>query len=80
MSVTRGLMDSCRFSTQKMMKPPTTRAMATGTGPNRCALMALLNSTPKTAAGRKPMMTLSAKRCWTRSVNRPASTLPMRTR
>ena len=35
MSVMRGLMFSWRFSTRKMIRPPTTRATATGTGPNR---------------------------------------------
>ena len=47
--------------------------VATTCGVNRCALMALLNSTPITAAGRKPIATLSAKRRAFESEPRPAA-------
>jgi hypothetical protein len=39
-------------STSRMTMPPAMNAMATGTGPNSCALMKPPNSRPSTAAGR----------------------------
>ncbi len=47
--------------------------VATTTGVNRCALMALPNSRPSTTAGTKPMNTFSAKRWACRSVGRATS-------
>jgi DNA-binding transcriptional regulator YhcF (GntR family) len=52
-----------RFSAHRMMKPPRMKVLATTTGVNRCALMALPNSRPSTTAGRKATSTLSTKRC-----------------
>ena len=41
-----------------MMKPPTMKVLATTTGVNRCALMALPNSRPSTTAGTNAISTL----------------------
>ena len=38
-----------------MMKPPMMKVLATTTGVNRCALIALPNSRPSTTAGTKAM-------------------------
>ena len=45
------------------MKPPMMNVVATTTGVNRWALMALPNNKPITTAGRKAISTLSARRC-----------------
>jgi hypothetical protein len=39
------------------------KVLATTSGVNKCALIALPSSKPSTTAGRKPMNTLRAKRC-----------------
>jgi hypothetical protein len=45
-----------------MKNAPATNAQATGIGAKRCALIALLNAKPRTAAGMKATIRLSAKR------------------
>ena len=52
-----------RFSAQMMTKPPKMKVTATTTGVNRFSLIACPKSKPSTTAGKKAMMTLSAKRC-----------------
>ncbi len=69
-----------RCSTHRMMTPPTTRAIATGTGWNRSSVIVALNSTPMMAAGRKAMTTLRAKRCWSGSEPSPENRRVTRSR
>ena len=57
-----------RFSAHRMMKPPMMKVLATTTGVNRCALMALPNSSPRITAGMKAISTFSVKRCACRLV------------
>ena len=64
----------CRRSAQRMTNAPTMNADATGTGANRCALIALLKARPRTAAGRNAMNRFSTKRCAERSLNIPPAT------
>src|SRR4030095_1432982 len=51
-----------RRSAQMMTKAPTTNAHATGTGAKRYDLIARLKTRPSTAAGRKAINRLTAKR------------------
>ncbi|OQC06353.1 MAG: hypothetical protein BWX79_02107 [Alphaproteobacteria bacterium ADurb.Bin100] len=59
-----------RFSAHRMMKPPMMKVLATTTGVNRCALIALPNSSPRMTAGMKAISTLTVKRCACRLVGR----------
>ncbi len=56
------------------------KASATGTGLNSSALIALANTRPSRAAGRKATIRLRTNFCWRRSVNMPDSTRAMRSR
>ena len=47
----------CRYSAQKIMNAPTIKALATGTGENKYALMYLPNRSPKPIAGTQAMTT-----------------------
>ncbi len=49
------------------------KALATTTGVNRCALIALPNASPSTTAGRKATNTFSVKRRARGSLPRPAA-------
>ena len=49
--VTLGVLCIWRFSTHKIINPPTTNAIATMIGLNNTSLMYLLNNNPTTAAG-----------------------------
>ncbi len=76
MSSTDSTRTTCRRrSAHRITSAPTIKAMATGTGRNRVALMKPPNSNPNTAAGTKAMLTLSTNRCAARSESSPVSAL-----
>ena len=63
-----------------MISPPTTKAVATGTGWNRCSLISPPSARPDTTAGTKAISRLRTKRCATAWCVMPATVAPNRTR
>ena len=69
-----------RRSTTQITSAPIMKAIATGTGLNRCALIILPNARPSTTAGRKATSTLTTKRRARMSLLKLSITLKMRAR
>src|SRR5512134_2518317 len=63
-----------------MISPPTTSAVATGTGKNSIVSITFLNNTPAIAAGRNAISTLSTRRCSAASCVSPRSICQRRAR